>query len=104
MWSLEDNPCLGGLHSGVTVDQWSGPDGGPVPFLRQMTTKQDVVNRAMTANPVDTVTKLMTKGKELLSESDQPESNRSEMKELFFELSNKNWIFTQMQAVPSRTH
>ena len=84
MWSLEDNPCLGGLHSGVTVDQWSGPDGGPVPFLRQITTKQEVVNRAMTANPVDTVTRLMTNGKELLSESDHPESNRSEIEELQF--------------------
>ena len=82
MWlSLEDSPDRG-RHSGVTVTvvlQCAGPEGGGTgpPFRRHKTTKQLVVNRAMTASPVDTVTKLITKGRELLSESDQPESKRS---------------------------
>jgi hypothetical protein len=68
-----------GRHSGVTVtvvDQCAGPEGGGTdpPLRRQSTTKQLVVKRAMTARPVETVTRLMTRGRELLSESDHPES------------------------------
>ena len=65
-------------QSGVTVtvvDQWAGPDGcgtGP-PFRLHSTTKQLVVNKAITARPVETVTRLMTKGSDPLSESDQLE-------------------------------
>ena len=67
------------LHSGVTVtvvDQCAGPEGGGTgpPFRLHNTTKQLVVNRAITANPVDTVTRLITRGNELLSESDQLDS------------------------------
>ena len=57
------------------VDQCAGPDGcgtGP-PFLLHKTTKQLVVKRAITARPVETVTKLMTKGSDPLSESAQLE-------------------------------
>ena len=59
--------------------QCAGPDGGGTgpPLRRHKTTKQLVVNNAMTASPVETVTKLITRGRELLSESDHPESNKS---------------------------
>ena len=67
----------------------------PIQFNNQAH-NPEVVNRAMTANPVDTVTKLMTNGKELLSESDHPESNKSEMKNCNFEFSSKNWTFAQI--------
>ena len=71
-------------QSGVTVtvvDQWAGPEGcgtGP-PFRLHNTTKQLVVNKAITASPVETVTKLITNGSEPLSVSDHPESIRSSL-------------------------